>query len=216
MGERYRKEREARDLEQALQIRERKAARLDENPYLDQITLIEQTLTFCKNLVQSKGAEKAEEKKEVVHDIPKDTVLLKKDDEEEFYFAPTKAKKSKSKQKGSKNEGGSKPIKHNAETFRLFDQLKLDAPITTDDIPPLITKLEEKLKSYEEKVEQWKATRDEKKKRIMEGGKVSDDEDDDDKKKAEEEQEEKGNDDEDDGKEEAEEKEEHDDKEEEP
>merc|ERR1711915_112241 len=97
----------------------------------EQITLIEQTIVFCNSLTKDKGKEEKEEKKEVAYDNPKDTVVLKRDDEEEFYFAPTKAKKSKGKQKGPKSEGGEKPIKHNAETFRLFDRLKLDAPITT-------------------------------------------------------------------------------------
>merc|ERR1712099_180514 len=163
-----------------LENKKKAAEKLEEQPYVAEITLIEQTMAFCNSLVQKKGDDTKEEKKETAHDNPEGTeVLLKKEDRDEFYLAPTaKGKKSKSKNKGGKAEGGSKPIKHNAETFRLFDQLKLDAPITTDDIPPLITKLEEKLKSYEEKVEQWKATRDEKKKRIMEGGKVSDDEDD--------------------------------------
>ena len=77
-----------------------------------------------------------EEKKDVAYDVPEGAeIMLKKEDRDEFWFAPTKAKGKKGKS-GKKDEGGSKskPIKHNAETFRLFDQLKLDAPITTDDI----------------------------------------------------------------------------------
>merc|ERR1712099_149661 len=162
-----------------LENKKKAAEKLEEQPYVAEITLIEQTISFCNSLVQKKGDDVKEEKKEAAHDNPEGTeVLLKKEDRDEFYLMPSKAKKGKSKNKGGKTEGGSKPIKHNAETFRLFDQLKLDAPIATDEVPALLEKLEEKLKSYEEKVEQWKATRDEKKKRIMEGGKVSDDEDD--------------------------------------
>lgn len=130
-----------------------------------EITLIEQMIKFCNSLVQSKGAEKKdeEEKKEIAPVKDGETLLLKKEDrEEEFYFAPTKGKKaSKSKNKGGKTEGGgSKPIKHNAETFQLFDKLKLDAPITVDEIPPLLEKLEEQLAKYQKKVEEWQKNRD--------------------------------------------------------
>merc|ERR1711920_1047584 len=91
-------------------------------------------------------------------------VLMKKEDrDEEYYYAPTaKGKKSKGK-KGAKADGSSaKPIKHNAETFRLFDQLKLNAPITTDEVPPLLEQLQEKLKVWEE-------TKEEQKKKILAG-----------------------------------------------
>merc|ERR1712066_522547 len=112
------------------------------------MTLIEQTIAFCKSLSQPKESEAKEEKKEIAHNNPEGTqILTKKEDREEFYFVPTAKKKGKSKNKGGKAEGGAKPIKHNAETFRLFDQLKLDAPITTDDIPGLLEKLEAQLQS---------------------------------------------------------------------
>merc|ERR1712066_624182 len=76
----------------------------------------------------------------------------------------------KSKQKTGKSEtGGNKPIKHNAETFRLFDQLKLDAPITTGDIPGTLEKLEEKLEMYKVEVKDWEEKREEKKRKILEG-----------------------------------------------
>merc|ERR1712060_801334 len=98
-------------------------------------------------------------------------VLMKKEDRDnEFYMMPAKGKKAKAK-KGAKAEGGekAKPIKHNAETFRLFDQLKLDAPITTDEVPALVEKLEEKLADYQRKVKEWEETKDEKKRKILAG-----------------------------------------------
>merc|ERR1712113_539800 len=103
-------------------------------------------------------------------------LLSKENREEEFYFAPTAAKKkSKSKSKGSK-EGAAKPIKHNAETFKLFDQLKLSAPITTEEIPATLEKLEAQLESYQEKVKAWEKNRDEKKKAILAGEDVEEEE----------------------------------------
>merc|ERR1712060_12731 len=135
------------------------------------ITLVEQTILFCKGLVQSKGKEQKVDEKKTVFDNPDNTeVLVKKEDRDEYYFVPTTKKKGKSKQK--KDEGdatGNKPIKHNAETFRLFDQLKLDAPITTADIPGILEKLEEKLEMYKGKVKDWEEKREEKKRQILEG-----------------------------------------------
>merc|ERR1719291_132002 len=98
-------------------------------------------------------------------------VLVSKDQrEEEFYYAPTAKKKAKSKNKGGGGgDGKAKPIKHNAETFKLFDQLKLNAPITTEDIPALLEKLEEQLEGYKEKVKEWEIKKDAQKKVILEG-----------------------------------------------
>merc|ERR1712113_65940 len=87
-----------------------------------------------------------------------------------YYFTPTaKGKKGKSKKKSDEGSAGSKPIKHNAETFRLFEQLKLDAPITTGDIPALLEKLEVQLEGYKKKVEEWEENREEMKRKILDG-----------------------------------------------
>merc|ERR1712113_1300946 len=138
------------------------------------MTLIEQTMLFCKSLTQSKATDQKEEKKDAsVHDNPEGTQVLisKEDREEEYFFAPTaKGKKGKSKRKtGDEGSSSSKPIKHNAETFRLFEQLKLDAPITTGDIPPTLEKLEAQFEEYKQKVKAWEETREEMKRKILEG-----------------------------------------------
>merc|ERR1712176_1593064 len=142
---------------------------LEEQPYVAEITLLEQTIKFCESLTQKKAEETKAEKKETVHDLPDGAQLLMKKEErdEEYYLAPSaKGKKGKAK-KGSKAEGSAKPIKHNAETFRLFDQLKLDAPITTDEVPALVEKLEAKLADYQAKVKKWEETKEEKIKKIL-------------------------------------------------
>eukprot|EP00971_Amphidinium_carterae_P047361 933129-Amphidinium_carterae.1 len=36
---------------------------------------------------------------------------------------------------------GAQPIKHNIETFTLFDKLKIDPPMTTDDLPATLERL---------------------------------------------------------------------------
>merc|ERR1719444_89713 len=97
-------------------------------------------------------------------------MMKKEDRDEEYYYATTaKGKKSEGK-KGAKADGSSaKPIKHNAETFRLFDQLKLNAPITTDEVPALLEQLQEKLADFQAKVKLWEETKEEQKKKILAG-----------------------------------------------
>merc|ERR1719217_2034148 len=144
--------------------KQRQVEALDEQPHVAEITLIEQTISWCKSVLP-KEEKKAEDtaKKDTKYENPEGSmVLLKKDDrEEEFYFAPTKKKSAKGGKK--KEEGAKKTIKHNAETFKLFDQLKLDAPLSTDEIPALVEKLEAQLEDYNEKVKKWEQEREEKK-----------------------------------------------------
>jgi len=169
--EKVEEERNAKRAEYDMQKRRAKADELDTQPYISEITLIEQTLLFCKNLVADKGPAKEETKTETKHDNPEGTeVLLRPEDrDEEFYFAPTKKGKKGKAKKGGAKEGGAKPIKHNAETFRLFDQLKLNAPITTEEIPSILEKLEELLEDYQNKVKEWEVNKNEMKQKILAG-----------------------------------------------
>jgi uncharacterized coiled-coil DUF342 family protein len=167
-------ERSARQADYNKQRLVREAEKLDEQPYVQEITLIEQTAAFCKSFTATKVTDTKEEKKEVELDTPEGTEVLRKkeDREEEFYFVPTAAKKKGKKKGGKAESGGARPIKHNAVTFKLFDELKLDAPITTDDLPATIEKLDELLASYKEKVKEWEEKREEMKKKILGGVEV--------------------------------------------
>merc|ERR1740123_2109654 len=93
--EEWNQQRASQQAEWDQQRRMKKAEALDNQPYVAEITLLEQTLLFCKTLVQDKGPVQKEEKKETTHANPDGTeILLRKDQrEEEFYFAPTAAKK---------------------------------------------------------------------------------------------------------------------------
>merc|ERR1719272_462645 len=126
--ERYQEEQKSRQAEYKIRQMEKKVEALDEQPFVAEIVLIEQTIKFCKTLVGEKSEEKKEEAKATVFNNKEgEEVLLKKASRnEEMYYAATK--KGKSAKKG-KAEGDvtKKPIKHNAETFKLFDSLKLDA-----------------------------------------------------------------------------------------
>ncbi|CAE7556564.1 unnamed protein product [Symbiodinium sp. CCMP2456] len=168
--EKYAAEKAERQKEYDLRRKQREAEKLDDQPYVAEITLIEQTMKFCQGLVQSKVEDKLDEKKEVSHEnVDGCEILLRKEDrEEEFYFAPLKGKKDKNKKKGAGETKAAK-ITHNAETFRLFDQLKLDAPLSTDQVPGLLEKLTEQLADYQAKVKEWEEKREDMKKAILEG-----------------------------------------------
>merc|ERR1711957_688219 len=150
---------------------EKQVEALDEQPSVSEITLIEQTVKFCKSLMpQDAGSEKKEEKETVFNNKEGEEVLMKKGDrDQEMYYAPTRKGKSAKKAKGAGEDKSKKPIKHNAETFKLFDSLKLDAPITTADIPALLVKLEEQKNGFEVKVKEWEENKEEMKRKIKEG-----------------------------------------------
>merc|ERR1712217_847726 len=175
--EKWEQERRENKAKYEMERRARRAEQLDtEHTYIGEITLVEQTILFCKSLVQPKGPEQKEEKSQAVTESFEGAELLvKKEDRDEYYFVPTAKGKKGKKSKGGKTEGSSKPIKHNAETFRLFDQLKLDAPITTDDIAPTLEKLDAKLEYYKEKVKKYEVEREEMKRKILAGEDVEDD-----------------------------------------
>merc|ERR1712039_11751 len=61
----------------------KKAERLEEQPYVAEITLIEQTIAFCNSLTQKKAEDAKEEKKEIAHDNPEGYEVLAKKGEEE-------------------------------------------------------------------------------------------------------------------------------------
>merc|ERR1712048_1536813 len=96
-------------------------------------------------------------------------MLTKKGEEEEFYFAPTKKKAAGKKKVEKKDEGASKPLKHNIETFALFDKLKINAPMSTDDLPGVLEQLEAQMVSYNEKVKAWEEKMAERRRKEEEG-----------------------------------------------
>jgi len=170
--ERAQEQRAERDKEWEAERKKRAVEKLEDNPYVSDIALIEQTMLWCKSMLPKEEAN-AEEKKATVHtNSAKETVLLKKEErEEEYFFAPTKTGKKKGKNKGGDKaeEKSSGAIKHNMETFHLFSQLKLDAPLLTSDIPATIEKLDEMTESFKEKVKAWEAKRDAARERIAQG-----------------------------------------------
>merc|ERR1711988_357208 len=186
--------------------------------FVSEITLIEQTVKFCKDLLPQETSKKEEEAKETEHKLKDGEMLLlsKEKRGEEYYYAPTKkGKKGKSGGGAKEADGSKKPIKHNAETFKLFDSLKLDPPLTVAQIPAILEKLEVQMAEYQAKVKDWEQNKEEMKRKIKEGIITAEDLEDEEKKeeakeeeKAAEEEEAKEEDKEDEAKEEEGEKEE--------
>jgi uncharacterized coiled-coil DUF342 family protein len=163
-------EKKARQAEWEKEQRMRRADKLDTQPHLAETTLLEQTIAFCKALLpKDKAGVEEKVTKELAAPDSSMVVLMKKEDrEEEFYFAPTK---KKSQNKGGKaKKPDTKAIKHNVETFQLFEKLKIDAPITTDDLPATLEALEAQMAVYNDKIETWNKQRDELKRKILEEG----------------------------------------------
>ncbi len=62
--------------------------KLDEQPFVAEITLIEQSISYCKSLVATKEKEEKEEKKEVVHNNPEGTeVLVRKEAQSSMQYS---------------------------------------------------------------------------------------------------------------------------------
>jgi len=186
--ERAQEQRAERDREWEAERKKRAVEKLEDNPYVSDIALVEQTLLWCNSMLPKEEVKAAEKKATVHTNTAKEEVLLKKEDrEEEYFFAPTKSKKKGKNKGGDKaEEKGSGAIKHNMETFHLFSQLKLDAPLLTSDIPATIDKLGEMMEGFKDKVKAWEAKRDAARERIAQGldpfeDKKKDDEDEDDK-----------------------------------
>lgn len=134
-----------------------------EKPYFEEMTLLEQTINYCKNLTGDDKKEEAAEKKDI--DLSSlgggDGAMLlvsKKDREAEMFQAGRKGKALKQKNKDGASKKG-KNIKHNAGTFALFAQIKVKAPMTLDDVPEVKLQLEAQMEVYNKKIAQWEIKR---------------------------------------------------------
>merc|ERR1719160_633426 len=82
--ERYQEERKQQQEQWRIAKLEKEVEKLDEQPFVSEITLIEQTIKFCQGLMPQASAAKQEEKKDTVYNNKDgETVLLKKEAREE-------------------------------------------------------------------------------------------------------------------------------------
>merc|ERR1711924_77806 len=108
--------REERQKEYQERQKQRAVDALDDQPHINEITLIEQTLKWCRNTMPQDTKKEIEDSKKTTDFNNPDgsMILLKKADrDEEFYYAPTKSKKKGAKGAAKKEESGKgKSIKH--------------------------------------------------------------------------------------------------------
>jgi len=150
-NEKYKLERSEKQAEWESRKQAEKAEEIPEIPFLAEITYIENTMTYLKGL-QPKDAAKEEEKAEDIVGPDGMQVLVSKDDREmDFFYAPTKGKKLKTKGKGPKK---GKPITHDMETLTFFDKFKVNTPMLTTDIPTCLEALTEKIAEFKKKQEE--------------------------------------------------------------
>merc|ERR1719191_2327771 len=75
--ERAIEERKEREAEREKERRQRAADKLEEQPFVSEITLVEQTILFCKNLMPKDEEEKSKvEKKEIAHTNKAEEVVV--------------------------------------------------------------------------------------------------------------------------------------------
>jgi len=168
--ERLAKEKAKRKEEWEYERRKREVEQMDDMPFFAEVTLLQQTIKFCKSLQPKNTDNVQQEKKEVqLSGLDGCELLVKKENRDEYFFAPKS--KAKATKHGGKQKVASKAIKHNVETFKLFEKLKLDAPMTIDDIPECLKQLESSLEDYNIKIKEFEAFNAERKRQIMEEGK---------------------------------------------
>jgi len=155
-------------LERQADTEERRVASRDdheeEQPFLYETTLLEQTIGYLKNLLPKEESVVVEEKKDAPAQVDGRSVLLsKKERDEDFFFSGGKSK-SKNKSKGQKKApvaSENDKIRHTVESIQIYATLKVTPPVKVSDIPEILVKLKKQEESYTEKVKKWKAAEEE-------------------------------------------------------
>merc|ERR1712039_269063 len=108
------------------------------------------------------GIEEPEEQKIIEYNNPEGSVIIipKEKREMDYFVPPTKSKHKQQKGKLKKADG-SQVIKHNVMSFSLFEKLEMDPPLSTDELPTTIEKLQEQLAEYKAEIAVWEARREE-------------------------------------------------------
>lgn len=156
-------------LERAADNEARRVARREEaeeeQPFLYETTLIEQTMSYCQNLLPKEAAPVVvKETAAPVAEIEGRKILMSKADREEDFFFSGGSKKSKNKTKGKKVKAEptmDDKITHTVESIQIFANLKMKPPVKVSDVPACMEELKKQAKTYEEKVAKWKASEEE-------------------------------------------------------
>lgn len=152
VNEKRKAEADARREETHKEEMARKEEKLLVQPYLAEVALLEQTITFCKGLMPKEENEQQQQVKTEYNNPTGYEVLVKKGDRDEEFYMPS------SKKKGPKKQNRAAPstvIKHDAHTFRLFDAIKIKAPSAVNQVPDTLNQLYVELEKYNTKIAEW-------------------------------------------------------------
>lgn len=151
-----------RAAEWAAQEAEWKRADLEEKrqqptKYFEKIILVKQTVEYCENLMPKEAVTESSKPSLDFSNAPEGAKIMvsKKDRDAEMYFSATKKKTLKKK-------GGDKKanIKHTPETFKIFDQLEVKAPMSVEECAVVVEQLTAQLSELETKDQEEKAARE--------------------------------------------------------
>lgn len=173
--ERLQKLQEERALREAEMRQQQEKAKVSaaisqEPPHFAEIRLLEQTLTFCHSVLP-KAEEDLQEKEPVQYNNPEGSVIIipKEQRTEDYLVVPIKPRRHEGKVrkkpivsrfKKSRTEGN-QLIMHTPLSFRLFEELRVPAPVCTSELPKLVEVLEERLKLLQDEVAEWEIRRKE-------------------------------------------------------
>ncbi|KAL8273867.1 hypothetical protein Esti_002190 [Eimeria stiedai] len=167
-GLKMKEERERRNLENERFQLMRDLERVEsELPYEAECLLLAQTIQYLQKIIEepSSVSEKDKEEADAEHASLAGALLPKSQRKEVFFYAPKQ--KGKQGKENEKKKEKSKMLKYDVGTLAYFEQCGVTAPVTIDDVPGCLEKLETKLQNFKDM--QYESSRkvDERKAEIM-------------------------------------------------
>ncbi|KAL8455134.1 hypothetical protein Emag_000971 [Eimeria magna] len=167
-GLKMKEERERRNLEnERLQLMRDLERVESELPYEAECLLLAQTIQYLQKIIEepSSVSEKDKEEADAENSGLAGALLPKSQRKEVFFYAPKH--KGKQGKENEKKKEKSKMLKYDVGTLAYFEQCGVTAPVTIDDVPGCLEKLETKLQNFKEL--QYESSRkvDERKAEIM-------------------------------------------------
>ncbi|KAL8441579.1 hypothetical protein Emed_007543 [Eimeria media] len=160
-------ERERRNLENERFQLMRDLERVEsELPYEAECLLLAQTIQYLQKIIEEPSSVSEKDKEDADAENSLAGALLPKSQRKEVFFYAPKQKGKQGKDNEKKKEK-SKMLKYDVGTLAYFEQCGVTAPVTIDDVPGCLEKLETKLQNFKDM--QYESSRkvDERKAEIM-------------------------------------------------
>ncbi|KAL8425707.1 hypothetical protein Efla_003085 [Eimeria flavescens] len=148
-GLKMREERERRNLENERFQLMRDLERVEsELPYEAECLLLAQTMQYLRKITEEPNAVSEKEKENEDNMELAGALLPKSQRKEVFFFAPKQ--KGKHCKENDKKKERPKMLKYDVGTLAYFEQCGVTAPVTLDEVPACLEKLDAKLQNYKE------------------------------------------------------------------